>query len=239
MEIPEPYEQPDATGELTTVERGHLASCEAALDVLRVAFWRAGKALRVISAARLYRETHETFEAYVFDRWQMRRAQAYRLMDAAVIGEPIALSPMGDKVNERQVRELLPLADNRGGAAAVDLYLALAREIFNANGSAPKITADLVHKTVAAALAALPPGTPWDSDIVLQAVRTVLKAPGDPVTDDTPGESQSWFEAETGRVATLADRAVKRARKHPNEAAAFADALIEHARRIQNALEIS
>ncbi|WP_433734923.1 hypothetical protein ACQP0C_41615 (plasmid) [Nocardia sp. CA-129566] len=237
-EIPEPYDQPDATGALTAKERNHLAACEAALDVLRIAFWRAGKALKVISDARLYRESHDTFEAYVVDRWQMQTSQAYRLISAAAVAEPIALSPMGDKINERQVRELLPVADKHGNQAAVDLYLALVQEAANANGSGPKVTANLVQKTVAAAVAALPPGVVWDRDTITQIVRSVLGLTGEQVDDDQAADEapSAWFETEGSRVATLADKVAKRAQKHPDEARAFAAALIEHARRIEKAL---
>jgi hypothetical protein len=234
-DIPEPYEQPDATGELTTQERSHLAACEAALDVLRVAFWRAGKALKVINAAKLYRETHETFETYVVDRWQMQTSQAYRLISAAAVAEPIALSPMGDKINERQVRELLPLASQHGDQAAAELYLTLAQE--TTKGSGPRVTADLVQKTVAATVAALPPGTAWNRETVTEVVRTVLAMTGEPPTDDQTGDSPSWFESEGHRIATLADKVAKRAQKHPDEARAFAAALVQHARRIEQALK--
>src|SRR5438309_439896 len=81
-------------------EQADLATCEAALDNLRVAFWAAGKALQVIRDARLYRDTHATFEDYVEQRWDMARSPAYRLIDAWPLAE--RLSPMGDKLNERQ-----------------------------------------------------------------------------------------------------------------------------------------
>ncbi|MGW4126114.1 hypothetical protein [Nocardia sp. NPDC004711] len=234
-EIPEPYDQPDVTGELTARERDDLAACEAALDVLRVAFWRAGKALKVISAARLYRETHATFEEYLVDRWQMQTSQAYRLISSAVVAEPIALSPMGDKINERQVRELMPLADRHGDQAATELYLTLAQEAA-ANGTGPKVTAALVQKAVAATVAALPAGTEWNRDTAVEVVRTVLGLAGEPADKEDEEEPRSWFATEGNRVATLADKVEKRAQKHPDEARAFAAALIEHARRIEKAV---
>lgn len=234
VDIPEPYDQPDATGELSTQERGHLAACEAALDVLRTAFWRAGKALAVINSARLYRESHATFEDYVTERWQMQRAQAYRLINAAAIAEPIALSPMGDKINERQVRELLPLADQHSDQAAAELYLTLAKETANLDGA--KVTAGLVHKAVTAAATALPPGTPWDSAVVAEIVRTALGLDGEQSAAEDDGEQPSWFAAEGTRVAAVADKVAKRAKSHPDEAREFAAALIQHARRIEKAV---
>ncbi|MEV0766541.1 hypothetical protein [Nocardia sp. NPDC050435] len=238
-DLPEPYERPADAGELTTRERDHLETCEAVLNVLRVAFWRAGKALRVISSARLYRETHATFEDYVGDRWQMDRTHAYRLMDAAEIAEPLILSPMGDKINERQTRELLPIAKGHNAQAAAQLYTSLAQEVAAANqqGVKVKVTADLVRRTATAAIKALPPGGDWDHDTVIHTVRVVLGLlPGEPVEGQSLGESPSWFQAEGSKVASSADKVAQRAHAHPEEAKAFAAALVQHARRIEKAL---
>lgn len=241
-QIPDPYDQPEAAGELTAKERDDLAVCEDALDVLRVAFWRAGKALKVISAARLYRETHGTFEEYVSDRWQMPRQHAYRLMDSAAIAEPIVATPLGGKINERQARELLPVSKHHSAQAAADLYLALAQEVAKANGSGPKVTAGLVNQAAGAALAELPPGSQWDRETAAEAVRAVLAqvsgqaAAEEPATGPDP---HSWFESEKGRVATLADKVAKRADRHPDEAKAFAEALRQYAKRIDKALSTS
>jgi hypothetical protein len=121
--IPEPH-SPTGHGHLSPAEESDLATCEAAVDNLRLAFAAAGKALQVIRDARLYRATHDTFEDYADQRWDMSRAQAYRLIEAW----PLAarLSPLGDKLNERQVRELLPLAETHGQDAAATVYQAVA-----------------------------------------------------------------------------------------------------------------
>ncbi|MBF6302300.1 hypothetical protein IU459_32875 [Nocardia amamiensis] len=241
--IPDHYEQPDATGDLTAKERDDLAACEAALDVARVAFYIAGKALRVIRDARLYRATHATFDDYVSDRWGMRRANAHRLIEAAPIAEPIVMSPMGDKINERQARELVPLSKHHSEQAAADLYLALAQQVAAANGKGPKITGELVRQAAEATLAELPPGSEWNRETAAEVARTVLaqvtgQAPTEEAADDD-AEPHSWFEAETGRIASLADRVAKRADKHPAEAKAFAAALMAHARRIEKAVSKS
>lgn len=54
----------------------------------------------------------------------MSRPQAYRLIDAWPLAE--RLSPMGDKRNERQTRELFPLASRHGHDAAVTVYRTVA-----------------------------------------------------------------------------------------------------------------
>jgi hypothetical protein len=123
--IPAPY-APTGEDELSAGERDDLATCEAAVDNLRVAFCAAGKALQVIRDAHLYRDTHDTFEDYVEERWDISRPQAYRLIAAWPLAE--LLSPIGDKkkLNESQVRELLPLADLYGQDAAVTVYSTVA-----------------------------------------------------------------------------------------------------------------
>ncbi|HEY3958666.1 MAG TPA: hypothetical protein VGM53_35335 [Streptosporangiaceae bacterium] len=94
----------------------------------------------MIHDARLYRATFGTFEDYVTQRWDMSRAQAYRLIDAWPLAE--RLSPMGDKLNERQIRELLPLAEHHGQDAAVTVY----RTIAETDGI--QVTAALLHGAV-------------------------------------------------------------------------------------------
>jgi hypothetical protein len=47
-----------------------------------------GYALAEISNASLYRGTHETFEAYLRDRWGIGRSRAYQLIQAAELADP-------------------------------------------------------------------------------------------------------------------------------------------------------
>jgi hypothetical protein len=158
--LPDPYTA-TADGQLSNREQADLATCEAALDNLRVAFWAAGKALQVIRDARLYRDTHATFEDYVEQRWDMARSPAYRLIDAWPLAE--RLSPMGDKLNERQVRELLPLASRHGHDAAVTVY----RTVAETDGI--QVTAALLH----GAVSILPPGR-FDPAEATEQIRAYL-----------------------------------------------------------------
>ena len=158
--LPDPYTA-TADGQLSDREQTDLATCEAALDNLRVAFWAAGKALQVIRDARLYRDTHATFEDYVEQRWDMSRSPAYRLIDAWPLAE--RLSPMGDKLNERQVRELLPLASRHGPDAAVTVY----RTVAETDGI--QVTAALLH----GAVSILPPGR-FDPAEATEQIRAYL-----------------------------------------------------------------
>ncbi len=73
-------------------------------------FYEVGRALKEIRDNRLYKlALFETFEAYVKARWDMGRAQAYRLIKAYEI--IYNLSPIGDVLpaNESQVRPLVQL----------------------------------------------------------------------------------------------------------------------------------
>ena len=162
--LPGPYTGA-ADGQLSDREHADLAACEAALDNLRVAFWAAGKALQVIRDACLYRDTYATFEDYLAERWDMSRAQAYRLIGAWPLAE--RLSPIGDTLNESQVRELLPLAGRHGQDAAVTVYRAVAET------DGVQVTAAVLHGAVSIlpagrfdadeAVAQIPPTSPETS----------------------------------------------------------------------------
>jgi hypothetical protein len=190
--LPDPYTADDDGGQLSDREQADLGACEAALDNLRVAFWAAGKALQVIRDARLYRGTHATFEDYVEQQWDMSRPQAYRLVDAWPLAE--RLSPMGDKLNERQVRELLPLASRHGRDAAVTVY----RTVAETEGI--QVSAALLHDTVGV----LPAGR-FDPAEAIGQIRAYLAGyPGDqPSPAANPVET---FAAEAAKLLRVLHR---------------------------------
>jgi len=157
--VPTPYSA-ISDDPLDAHEQADLTVCEAAVDNLRRAFWLAGKALNVIRDARLYRDSDATFEAYVERRWDISRAQAYRLIDAWPLAEH--LSPMGD-INERQTRELLPVATRHGQDAAVTVYRAVAE------AGVGQVTAALLHGAVAVL-----PGDRFDTAEVVKQIRAYL-----------------------------------------------------------------
>jgi hypothetical protein len=83
-------------------------------------FYEVGNALMVIRDEKLYRASHDTFEAYCRDRWGMSDRHARRLVDAtAVVNKMQELTgPMGPvPTSERQARELVGLEP----AAAVEV----------------------------------------------------------------------------------------------------------------------
>jgi len=74
------------------------------------AFYEAGTALKELRDRRLYRSTHKTFEEYVQDRFGMKRAHSYRLIDAAAVVDnlfPLFLQ-IGDNLSEMSPQEMSP-----------------------------------------------------------------------------------------------------------------------------------
>jgi hypothetical protein len=74
------------------------------------AFYEAGTALKELRDRRLYRSTHKTFEEYVQDRFGMKRAHSYRLIDASAVVDnlfPPRLQ-IGDNLSELSPQEMSP-----------------------------------------------------------------------------------------------------------------------------------
>lgn len=101
--------------ELTPVEAAKLENLEVVIEQHAASVLKVATALRTIRNERLYRVTHDSFEAYVLARFDFARAHAYRLIDFADVAGN--LSPAGDTLNERQARELAKLpADQQAEA---------------------------------------------------------------------------------------------------------------------------
>ncbi|MFF0164033.1 hypothetical protein ACFYRY_42080 [Streptomyces sp. NPDC005263] len=167
QQLPTPYDVPETvTRPLNDQERGHLAACEQALQGFRKSVIVAGKALEVINRGRLYRETHATFVEYLDDVWEIRKSQAYRMIEAWPVA--VAVSPIGD-INEGQARELRPVFEKYGQEAAVSLY----REVRELRGDRKVTAADLAE-----ARAVLPPPQRLTGPGQVRDVLTVAAAEG-------------------------------------------------------------
>ena len=71
-----------------------------------------GEALAAIRDARLYRQTHDTFEDYCRERWGMSKSHANRLIDSGKVASEMA--PIGANItSERQARELAKVEPER------------------------------------------------------------------------------------------------------------------------------
>ena len=97
--------------ELTVIEKTELEELETVIKQDMGAFYRVGCALAKIRDSRLYRETHDTFEAYCKVRWEMKRTYAYYLIESSVAIKNLNVHHGGQiPINERQARPLTKLA---------------------------------------------------------------------------------------------------------------------------------
>lgn len=121
-----------------------LHDCESKIATFSTSFVGAGTALAVLRDGRLYRATHDTFDAYCRERWEFSPQRAGQLIKAAEVAKELAehdstmaLPPPG---NEGQVRPLTRLAKLEERLAVWQL----ASERAGANG----MTAELVEKAI-------------------------------------------------------------------------------------------
>lgn len=68
---------------LTTTESQTLSDCERIINRGLIGFREVGNALLKIRDGKLYRQEHETFEAYCDSRWGMTRRRAYQIMESS------------------------------------------------------------------------------------------------------------------------------------------------------------
>jgi len=95
--------------QLALWEMDKLERCETIIENGLRTFVDVGTALLEIRDERLYRKDYGTFEDYCRERWNMERANAYRLIESSKV--ILNLSPTGDilPANERQARPLAQL----------------------------------------------------------------------------------------------------------------------------------
>lgn len=75
--------------EWTVTDETTLAACEEELRLTAESFIRAGNALMRIRDSKLYRKTHDTFEAYCKEKWGMSVRFAQMKMSAAKVTQEI------------------------------------------------------------------------------------------------------------------------------------------------------
>lgn len=99
---------------LTEAESLALTDCESIIESGLQTFVVVGAALARIRERRLYRESHETFEAYCQERWGWSDRRARQLIEAHEVVESVAQTGTMVPVNERQARALKDVpADQR------------------------------------------------------------------------------------------------------------------------------
>lgn len=105
---------------LTTLVTTRLIELEAIVAAGLDTFVAVGMALAEIQTSRLYRATHDTFEAYVRQQFHLSRSRAYEIIGSATTFE--ALSAMADipvPQNERQARALAGLEPSEAAEVMV------------------------------------------------------------------------------------------------------------------------
>jgi predicted component of type VI protein secretion system len=107
---------------LNSLERTNLRNAEATIDKGKVKFLEVGNALKVIQDEKLYRETHRSFQAYVEDRHNFKRAWAYRLIQHVTVAKNLSstLDTSPPELPSRQVEALAKLPAEQQGAAYKD-----------------------------------------------------------------------------------------------------------------------
>ena len=102
--------------ELSIYDANALAKYEAIIERGMAEFVAVGEALLRIRNQKLYRATHNSFEAYFADKWGISRQRSYELMEASqtmhlLAGDENEVSAIGVQIpsSERQVRPLTRL----------------------------------------------------------------------------------------------------------------------------------
>lgn len=103
-----------------TPDLARLMEHERTIEQGLATFVDVGLALAAIRDGQMYQaKGFDTFEAYCSKRWGISRSRAYQMLDAAAVVEAVSTNGGHDApLNERQVRELAPLARTDPKAAA-------------------------------------------------------------------------------------------------------------------------
>lgn len=92
--------------DLLPAESARLAELEAIVTDGLNTFVTVGRALAEIRDTRLYRQSHETFEAFCRDQWGLTRTRAYELISASEIAEQVSEISDIAPTKEGQAKEL-------------------------------------------------------------------------------------------------------------------------------------
>ena len=105
---PEAVQVEVVTEELTPEEESDRLNLERKVER---AFYEAGSALLQLRDRRLYRSTHNSFEEYVQDRFGMKRAHSYRLIEAALVVDNLEAKclPLGYKPESPPTQSMSPI----------------------------------------------------------------------------------------------------------------------------------
>ena len=101
---------------LSTTEQAARDRCETVIARGMAQFLAVGEALSEMRDSKLYRSTHATFADYCRERWDLGRARAYQLMDAAEVAGSLSTNVDIPPTTEAQLRALKSVpVDARAG----------------------------------------------------------------------------------------------------------------------------
>lgn len=193
-------------------EQDSLAQCEAAVETLKGAFWAAGKALQIIRDARLYRQDYNSFDEYCWDRWDMNRQNADKLIRTWPIAEALydrqqrGVTQIGvKKLNQAQVWELLPVAESWDVDAATFVYDKVAETVVQVEGK--DVTAQVLQGAVKEAVKALPKGSEFDRDVAAERIIAYVTNLGQKTPPAPRAEPETAPSVEV--IAARAEKAVQ------------------------------
>src|SRR6478736_8067739 len=107
-----PMSSTNPNNNLTRAEVEHLKRLEAIAQRGLHTDLELGNALAEISDALLYRATHQAFEAYLRDRWGIRRSPDYQVSHAAGLEDaPSSVPDPSPRPKEPEQRPVAPVRD--------------------------------------------------------------------------------------------------------------------------------
>lgn len=136
---------------LTESERLKLGDLELIIEKGLQTFVEVGVALAQIREQRLYRQSHETFEAYCQDRWGWTSRRARQLIASSEVLEGL---PTGTIVpqNEGQARELARVPEDK----RADVWDEAVESAPKKSDGSPRVTAAHVRETAERTIPDLP-----------------------------------------------------------------------------------
>jgi hypothetical protein len=193
--IPEPHSASGGEGPLSEQEAAELTACEQAILASQYAFvWITGKALAAISKGKLYRTKYARFEDYATEVWDISAQRAYQLIAAWPVAARLATvaTIAMQRVNEGQLRALMPVVKGHGVDQAVMVFATVAEVAAEVDGA--KVTAKVIGQVAGQ----LPAGHLERGDVADRA-RMIFTATTE--SDGTP--PHPWAVARENAVRAL------------------------------------
>lgn len=100
----------DHPNKLLPVQKQRLEELERIIHTNFLAFYKVGCALKEIRTLKLYRATHDTFELYCREMWDMAKRNVYHLIAASKVMDVLSANrEQNEKVNNCALSEMIPI----------------------------------------------------------------------------------------------------------------------------------